>query len=219
VSRIRDRLTYSNVMVTVLAVLVLGGGTAYAASELGKESVGTKQLAKEAVTGAKISKAAKKSLKGAVGEKGATGAAGATGPAGAPGPKGDKGDRGERGERGEKGEKGEIGPSDAYEVGETDGVSPPPSSLSLPAGNYVVSTQVTAYNATVATPTVECILAGGGKTDRIYSELQQTGINQNNMFGSITVELPAPEAVTLNCIGSASFGYANITAIKVGTLH
>lgn len=93
--RLRSKLTYSNVMVTVLAFIVLAGGTAYAATEmLPKNSVGTKQLAKEAVTPAKLSKASKATL---TGPKGATGSTGAQGPQG---PKGDKGERGERGEAG-----------------------------------------------------------------------------------------------------------------------
>ena len=54
--RLRDKLTYSNVMVTILAFVVLGGGAAYAASHLGKKSVGTKQLKSNAVTTAKIKK-------------------------------------------------------------------------------------------------------------------------------------------------------------------
>jgi hypothetical protein len=88
--RLRGKLTYSNVLVTVLAVLVIGGGTAYAATEmLPKGSVGTKQIKKEAVTPSKLSKASKAALTGPPGAKGATGATGATGP------KGDKGDRGE----------------------------------------------------------------------------------------------------------------------------
>jgi Collagen triple helix repeat (20 copies) len=96
--RLRSKLTYANVMVTVLAFIVLAGGTAFAASEmLPKNSVGTKQLAKEAVTPAKLSKASKATLTGA---KGATGSAGATGPQG---PKGDKGDKGEKGEKGATG--------------------------------------------------------------------------------------------------------------------
>jgi hypothetical protein len=89
--RIRSKLTYSNVMVTVLALLVLGGGTAYAASALEKESVGTKQLAKGAVTPAKLSKAAKAKMTGPAGPKGATGAPGAQGAQGIQGPKGDPG--------------------------------------------------------------------------------------------------------------------------------
>jgi hypothetical protein len=61
--RIRPRLTYANVMVTLLAFVVLGGG-AYAASKLKKNSVTsatirngqvkTKDLAKNAVVSAKI---------------------------------------------------------------------------------------------------------------------------------------------------------------------
>jgi hypothetical protein len=51
---IRERLTYANVMVTLLAFVVLTGGAAYAATQLGKNSVGTKQLKKSSVNGAKI---------------------------------------------------------------------------------------------------------------------------------------------------------------------
>ena len=52
-SSLRPKLTYANVMVTILAFVVLGG-SAYAAGHLGKNSVGTKQLRKNAVTAAKI---------------------------------------------------------------------------------------------------------------------------------------------------------------------
>lgn len=87
-NRIRSKLTYANVISTLCLVLVLGGGTAYAASQLEKESVGTKQLAKEAVNLAKIKKGAKEKLQGQTGPagaKGATGAQGIPGPAGANG--------------------------------------------------------------------------------------------------------------------------------------
>ena len=47
--RLRDNLTYANVMVTILAFIVLGG-VAYAAG-LPANSVGTKQLKIGAVTG------------------------------------------------------------------------------------------------------------------------------------------------------------------------
>lgn len=62
-TRIRARLTYSNVMATAAVFLALGGG-AIAASKLGRNTVGTKQLkkgavhkrdlAKKAVTNAKL---------------------------------------------------------------------------------------------------------------------------------------------------------------------
>lgn len=67
--RVRARLTYPNVIATFCLVLLLGGGTAYAAGELGKESVGTKQLKKEAVTPAKLSKAVRSDLAGAAGKR------------------------------------------------------------------------------------------------------------------------------------------------------
>jgi hypothetical protein len=50
----RPTLTYSNVVSTLCLFLLLGGGVAYAASHLGKNSVGSKQLQKNAVTTAKI---------------------------------------------------------------------------------------------------------------------------------------------------------------------
>jgi hypothetical protein len=83
--RIRAKLTYSNVVSTLCLVLLLGGGTAYAASQFAKESIGTNALKKEAVTPAKLSKKAKAALQGPAGEKGAPGV---TGPQG---PKGDQG--------------------------------------------------------------------------------------------------------------------------------
>jgi hypothetical protein len=85
-NRMRAKLTYSNVMVTILAFVVLTGGSAYAATEmLPKNSVGSKQLKKEAVTPAKLSATAKLTL---------------TGPKGTTGPQGPKGETGTKGEPG-----------------------------------------------------------------------------------------------------------------------
>ncbi|MBS1878761.1 MAG: hypothetical protein JST31_04560 [Actinobacteria bacterium] len=83
--RLRSKLTYANVVSTLALFLILAGGTAFAASHLGKESVGTKQLKKEAVTPAKLSNASKAAL---------TGPQGPIGPTGAQGPKGDPGANG-----------------------------------------------------------------------------------------------------------------------------
>lgn len=52
--QIRNRLTYANVMSSIAVFLVLGGASAVAASQLGKNSVGPSQLKKNAVTAAKI---------------------------------------------------------------------------------------------------------------------------------------------------------------------
>jgi hypothetical protein len=68
-SRLRRALTFENVLVTAVAFMILAGGTAFAASQLGKNSVGSKQLKKNSVTTAKIKKnavTAAKIKKGAV---------------------------------------------------------------------------------------------------------------------------------------------------------
>jgi len=55
--RILGRLTYANVIAT-LALFVALGGASYAAFKLPKNSVGTKQIQKEAITAAKIKRGA-----------------------------------------------------------------------------------------------------------------------------------------------------------------
>jgi hypothetical protein len=88
---VRKRLTYANVMSSIAVFLVVAGGSAFAATQLGKNTVGSKQLKKEAVTLAKIAASAQTSLKGATGPQGAQGKQGDKGATGAQGPKGDVG--------------------------------------------------------------------------------------------------------------------------------
>jgi hypothetical protein len=83
--RIRGNLTYANVISTLCLVLLLGGGSAYAASQFGHETIGTGALKKEAVTPAKLSSKSKAALTGATGPAGAKGATGPQGPQGTPG--------------------------------------------------------------------------------------------------------------------------------------
>jgi hypothetical protein len=87
--RIRGRLTYANVISSLALFLVLAGGTAFAASGLGKNSVGAKQLRPDSVTAAKIKDGAitpsdlsSSAKTGMTGPQGAPGAAGPQGPAG-----------------------------------------------------------------------------------------------------------------------------------------
>jgi Collagen triple helix repeat (20 copies) len=131
--RFRFRPTYSNVVATLALFFALAGG-AWAATQLPKESVGSTQLAKGAVTPAKLSDQAKKGFTGARGEagpqgalgprgnegqRGENGAAGATGPqgirgaTGATGATGSRGEPGEIGLHGERGERGPMGPQGA----------------------------------------------------------------------------------------------------------
>jgi hypothetical protein len=71
----RFEFSYANVASTICLVLLLGGGTAYAASRmLPKNSVGSRQIKKGAVTPAKLSKAARAALTGPQGIPGNPGA-------------------------------------------------------------------------------------------------------------------------------------------------
>jgi hypothetical protein len=101
--RLRGKLTYANVISTLCLFLLLGGGAAFAAIKLPKNSVGARQIKRGAVTPAKISNATKQVLAGQQGPqgktgpqgpKGARGAQGATGATGKTGPQGVKGDAG-----------------------------------------------------------------------------------------------------------------------------
>lgn len=55
---LRRRLTYANLMSSIAVFLVVAGGSALAATQLAKNSVGTKQLKNNAVTTAKIKSSA-----------------------------------------------------------------------------------------------------------------------------------------------------------------
>jgi hypothetical protein len=104
---LRSKLTYANVISTLCLFLVLGGATAIAATQLGKNSVGPKQIRNGAVTGPKIKRSsieatkltplAISTLDGQRGPKGAKGARGAAGAKGATGARGERGATGPQG--------------------------------------------------------------------------------------------------------------------------
>jgi hypothetical protein len=50
----RPRLTYANVVATLALIIAVGGASAFAATQLAKNSVGSKQLKRNAVTTAKV---------------------------------------------------------------------------------------------------------------------------------------------------------------------
>jgi hypothetical protein len=101
--RLRGKLTYANVISTLCLFLLLGGGAAFAATQLPKNSVGARQIKRGAITPAKVSNATKQVLagdpgpRGPQGPQGQKGARGATGPTGATGKTGATGPRGEAG--------------------------------------------------------------------------------------------------------------------------
>lgn len=102
--QIRKRLTYANVMSSIAVFMVLGGA-AFAATQLPKNSVGSKQLKKNAVTAPKIKKDA------VTGAKVKNGSLAAADFAAGQLPAGPKGAKGEKGEKGERGAAGAVGPT------------------------------------------------------------------------------------------------------------
>ena len=108
--RISAHLTYANVVATLCLFLLLGGGAAFAATQLPRNSVGTGQLKAGAVTAGKIARKARNQLRGSRGPAGAQGPQGKTGKTGA------KGTTGARGATGATGAAGADGTGPAFEV-------------------------------------------------------------------------------------------------------
>jgi hypothetical protein len=218
---IRGTFRYANVVSTLCLVLLLAGGTAYAASQLlPKNSVGSAQIKNGAVTPAKFSPAARQAVTGA------TGAKGDTGPQGDPGLKGDQGVKGDQGIKGDDGDVGPIGPSDVFSAHAIlKGVNPVSGtvtvvSFSLPAGNYLVAATQTAESEG-GRSTIECNIVVGASSQanfyaRIPSELSGTLADQ------VTIVLGAPTTVSEQCVSAEhvmDLSEPTLTAIKVGTLH
>jgi hypothetical protein len=225
--RIRGTFRYANVVSTLCLVLLLGGGTAYAASQLvPKQSVGSAQIKKGAVTPGKLSSAAKDAMTGATGPegpKGDSGAKGDTGPQGAPGIKGDPG---VQGDPGVKGEQGETGPSDVYSARLTLKAITPGFgyqavvSVALPAGNYLVNATQTAESEG-GQSTVECAIFSGSTSVETFYARVPAGLS-GTVAGEATIALPAATTVSEQC-GSTEhvmdLSGPMLSAIKVGTLH
>ena len=85
-------MSYANVVATLCLFLLLGGSAAYAAAQLAKNSVDTKQLKKGAVTAAKVKKHSLLANDFKSGQL----------------PSGERGPAGPRGEPGERGEPGPL---------------------------------------------------------------------------------------------------------------
>jgi hypothetical protein len=121
-SRLRKRVTYVNVAMTVALVFAMSGG-AYAAGKYVITS--TKQISPK-VLKSLVGKAGKAGANGAPGPAGPAGPQGAQGPAGPAGAAGAKGEtglqgvKGEKGAAGAKGEPGETGFTQTLPAGKTE---------------------------------------------------------------------------------------------------
>ncbi len=209
--RIRAHLTYANVVATLCLFLVLGGGAAFAATQLPRNSVGTGQLKAGAVTAGKIAKKARSQLRGNRGPAGPQGPQGKTGKAGA------KGATGARGATGATGAAGADGTGPAFEVFSVTpkAVATPVPVLAetLAGGAYVIDANVV-VQATAA-GTVTCKLQGGGEAQSAatlaagasgtLSLSMARAVAAGGSTSTITCEAPAGATVT----------YSNIVATQV----
>ena len=114
----------------LIATAISLTGTAYAATGLAPNSVGTRQIQSHAVTLSKVSLGAQRALRGRVGPVGPPGRVGPVGP------------------RGHVGAAGPAGPSDGYYASSITGISAGPSSqpatVTVPPGQYIATGGCTA---------------------------------------------------------------------------
>jgi hypothetical protein len=214
---LRRHLTYANVAASLALFLALGGA-AYAATQLPKNSVGTNQIRKEAVTAAKISKKTRQQLQGQRGPAGQQGAQGKTGAKGATGARGAQGNVGARGAQGNTGAPGADGTGPAFEatakptIPTAIGTGTQVVGLSLAPGQYATSANVVIQGSAGATAT--CTLLNGGEASATiptaagFETLSMSGVRGLAGAGTSTVLC----SVTA---GTAELVSANVTAIQV----
>jgi hypothetical protein len=204
--RFRPKLTYANVMVTVLAFVVLCGGGAYAAGHLGKSSVGSRQLKKNAVTGIKVkdgSLTARDLANGVL-------LAGPQGP------------------RGLQGLQGLPGTSHGFQASGSvnfDKFSSSPFgstvvTLLVPPGTYFATASVQAETINAVGSTVTCRLIDGvGGPESTGATTRTQPVRNDGLSDSFTLTalflVTAGQALNLQCSKSSAGSSARITAANV----
>jgi hypothetical protein len=206
---LRRHLTYANVAVSLALFLALGGA-AYAATQLPRNSVGTNQIRREAVTAGKIAKKTRNQLKGDRGPAGPQGPQGKTGKTGA------KGATGARGAQGNQGAPGSDGTGPAFEVvTKAKPIEPAGSAVvaqNLAAGSYVVSAEVVIESA--VTTSVACTLNGGGGSEAVGTV--EAGFPLTLSLAEVrTLGGAGNAALTCAAPGGATAKYGNLIATQV----
>jgi len=205
-------LTYANVMVTLLAFVVLCGGGAYAASRLGKNTVGTRQLKKNVVTSAKVKDGSLRSADFAPGQL--------------PGP-GPVGPRGPDGPRGAGGPPGPAGTSHVFQASGSVNFDKFSSSLfgstvvtlQVPPGSYfaTATAEVQTVNATASNVICRLINGNGGEgsaaTTRGQIVRADTEPDNMTLAGGFTVT--SGQALSLQCSKSVPASGARVLAANI----
>ena len=193
--RFRQNLTYANVMVTVLAFIVLAGGGAYAGSRLAENSVGPKQLQKDAVTSAKVKNStlkAKDIKKGVI-------------PPAANGY--------------------QANGSVNYDTLSDSLFGSTVVTLGLPPGTYFVTSSAEAQTVNAVASNVQCRLingvGGAGSSAVARSQIARADGDVDNFTLTGLFEVTEGQAMNLQCSkdvsgASARIPEANIVAVRIG---
>lgn len=199
-------------MVTLLAFVVLGGGAAYAGSQLAKNSVGARQLKKNSVTSAKVKDGSLKRRDFAKNQL-------AAGPRGPEGPQGPLGPR------------GAAGTSHVYQASGSvnfDAFSSSPFgsqvvSLPVPAGSYFVTAtaSVQSVNGTGSTVLCRLVNGSGGSAGTLREQAARSDGQVDNMTLAGGFAVADGQTLNLQCSKSvpasgARILAANIVAVQVG---
>ena len=188
--------------IALAALFVALGGAGYAATQLPRNSVGTAQIKKDAVTSAKVRNRSLLAVDFKVGQL----------------------PRGETGARGEAGATGARGPSDAY-LGTRNGTPLVALTTSmvafgttptLPAGSYVVSGRINLVGGAGVSTGVVCSMA----SDAVQSLSLNAGtVLPLALSGAQTLSTPGTISITCSqASGSTSVAQASVVATRVESL-
>lgn len=187
-------------VVALVALAVALGGTGYAVTQLPRNSVGTKQIRNNAVTGAKVKAG---SLEASDFKPGSL----PRGAQGDRGPQGPAGERGAQGATGERGAQGEAGPTFSFSDSQVLGTP-----VDITFLTTVISHSVTIPRAGTLTGNVTGrLFIGTGTTGSAAKALCRVRVAPANV--SISQEIPSGTATQENSVAgdalmSLTFGYA-----------
>jgi hypothetical protein len=221
--KVRSGLTYANVMATIAVFLALGGG-AYAALNLPKNSVGSKQIKRNAVNSSKVKN---RSLLAADFKAGQLPA----------GPQGLQGIQGVQGIQGQQGDRGPTGPTAVFQF-DSAGAYDPPSTGETALTQTTVNLPVSGKLMITATMQVTARAKPSGDTVQIYgvyvdgqavpntkATMRASASNSNSetvvSVGVTGVLAPGAHTIQYSVTNDANFlssdlGERNIVSVLVG---
>jgi hypothetical protein len=200
------------IAVTALVVAALAAtpiGQAAGRIVLGKNSVGTAQLKKNAVTGAKVKNGSLRAVDFGAGQL----------PAGPQGPRGDTGARGPQGDRGPS--NGYIHPWSNSPIYIDGAQGATLATLNLPAGKYIVFAKTVAATTFNGGVTVQCTLTAGDGYDYSAFFVHPTAGQAETTALNIGVTLASAGHAQLWCRGLGQTTWArdySMSAVKVDQL-